>query len=123
MDPETRAAIRRGLGWMLLINSIAAALAIGFGIYRGWTSMGQYGQGLIFAGAIVAGIGVISLASQSQMTGDARTLYIQERALGDVNAINKQNHLDRLQAFSSMIFLGTAGLLLAVIGVILQSLG
>ncbi len=105
------------------MDTCITAIVLAFGTYRGWTSLPQYGQGLLIAGVIIASVGVMSLSGPTSIGNEARLLVPRERMFRDVNDMTMQNNLDRLQAISNLLLLGTAGLLLLAIGLVLQAIG
>jgi hypothetical protein len=108
-----------------IIVGIAAALALALlllGYFLGWDQPIQYSNGFFMTGALVAVMGVLSVAGGFAMRADPHLIYAESAAQASMAERNQRTVTDGLQRYRSMITLLGSGLLLILVSVLIGEL-
>lgn len=122
MQPEKwLSAIARFVGVVALLD-LAAVLLTALLVWAGGAfTPFAFGNGLVWAGMIVAGLGVASLFGAGRFAGDWRYLQSQSVMPASLHERTRQNVLDVVGSLAFVFQAGTAGLLCVVLGLALMS--
>jgi len=101
-----------------LVAVVAVGLACWFG---GWRTLYQYGAGLTLAGIVIIGLGILFVTMAWQGSRSFHQLYGESMSEDSMVERVKRTQRYLLRNYASLIQLTAAGLVLLVLGAVIQT--
>lgn len=121
MDIKNNFALRLA-GIMVGIAAILALALLLLGYFLGWDKPIQYSNGFFMTGALLAVMGVLSVAGGFAMRADPHLTYAESASQASMAERNQRTIADGILRYRSMITLLGSGLLLILVAVLIGEL-
>ncbi len=121
-DHPRHSTLRHVLKIIALIDLAVFMLVALLNWLGGWTSAYQYGDRLVVAGALVLGLGMLTVIGS--WTGNRNFTYAMSESAGEQKIAERTERAAKytVESFSSLLVVALAGLVPILVGILLQAL-
>ena len=108
----------------LLLTEVVVFSATGLVCwYFQWRTLASYSDGLLIAGLVVSGFGVMSLFGSNRLNGDVRYLYTQSVMPGSLHERTRQNMANLYDSMDFSVRAMMIGTVPLLVGFLLKFVG
>lgn len=115
-------ALRRYLISVAVLVLLGVAAVCGYGLAHGWGGGQDLGRGLVITGSVVAGLGLLTLLGNSRAATDPQYVYMQAVMRQNLTGEARRDRYEFLSRYSVFFVLATTGLLVSLLGLIVEEL-